>query len=263
MSTSSITPPTPPATPSRIDYSQVGDGTGTGGFVNTGEYDNASRYPYGRMPSSAVGKPLYKSLSEILTYEENLYNNEPAKWIQLEKLYKSAGYSNWKDAITGASMDMEKEGRSWEEFLNARAANPVIQKLVAANGNGSGGGPFYSRDTSVNLSSASEAARIADQTFTQEMGRTASNQEAADFQKALNAQQRANPQVSIQQGTQTKGSRVSRSSQSGGFDPTRFAREYAQSQEGYGEQFAGVTFMDVIDKAISDPNALDQIIAGG
>jgi hypothetical protein len=206
--------------------------------------------------------PEIVSIDKVMMIETDLYNNDPAKWEELSKLYKAAGYTSWKDAVEGASYDANKGSRSFMQFLQDRANDPIVQRLVGASGGG-GGGPFYSRDTSVNLSSASEAARIADQTFTSEMGRTASNQEAAAFQKALNAQERANPQVSTQSGTQTKGSRVSRSSQSGGFDPTRFAREYAQSQEGYAEQFAGVTFMDVIDKAISDPNALDQIIAGG
>ena len=242
-------------------WDQIGNGSSSGGFVSTGKMVQKLQYQTGS-GTYRTEAPEMIPISTLANYEADLYNNNPAQWVQLEKLYKSAGYSSWKDAIEGASMDNDKYDRSWQDFLEARAANPIIQKLVAAGGSG-GGGPFYSRDTSVNLSSASEAAQIADQTFIQEMGRTASNQEAADFQKALNAQQRANPQISTQSGTQTRGSRVSKSSQAGGFDPTRFAREYAQSQEGYAEQFAGVTFMDVIDKAISNPNALDQIIAGG
>lgn len=244
-----------------INWNTIGGGS-SGMLINTGEMEQKLQYQTGS-GTYRTEAPRMIDAASLEKYEADLYNNNPAQWVQLEKLYKSAGYSNWKDAVMGAAMDNDKYDRSWEDFLKARAANPVIQKLVASGGSGGGGGPFYSRDTSVNLSSASEAAQIADQTFVQELGRTASNKEAADFQKALNAQQAANPQVSIQSGTQTQGSRVSKSKQTGGFDPTRFAREYAQSQEGYGERFAGITFMDVIDKAISDPNALDQIIAGG
>jgi hypothetical protein len=243
------------------DYTAIGGG-GSGMLVNTGEVEQKLQYQTGS-GTYRVEAPKMIDAATLETYEADLFNNNPAQWESLYKLYKSAGYSSWKEAVVGASMDNDKYNRSWEDFLKARAANPVIQKLVAASGSGGSGGPFYSRDTSVNLSSLSEAAQIADQTFTQELGRTASDQEAAAFQKALNKQQQMNPQVSIQSGTQTKGSRVSQSKQTGGFDATRFAREYAQSQEGYGERFAGITFMDVIDKAISDPNALDQIIAGG
>jgi hypothetical protein len=254
------------------DYSTAGGGQGgTAMTVNTGEFVPSSKtyYQAGSENGTVTVSDPYtlvpeiKNIDSVLMIEADLFNNDPARWQQLHKLYTSAGYSTWKEAVEGASMDANKDSRSFMQFLEDRAKNPIIQKLVAASGSGGSGGPFYSRDTSVNLSSLSEAAQVADQTFTQELGRTASDQEAAAFQKALNKQQQMNPQVSIQSGTQTKGSRVSQSKQTGGFDATRFAREYAQSQEGYGEHFAGVTFMDVIDKAISDPNTLDQIIAGG
>lgn len=254
------------------DYGSAGSGTGTNMTVNTGKFVPSSKtyYQAGSAQGTVVSEDPYNlvpeivSIDKVMMIETDLYNNEPAKWEELRKLYTSAGYTSWKDAVEGASFDSNKTGRSFMQFLTDRANDPIVQRLVAAGGSGgSGGGPFYSRDTSVNLSSASEAAQIADQTFTQELGRTASDKEAAAFQKALNAQQQANPQVSIQSGTQSSGSRVSKSKQTGGFDATRFAREYAQSQEGYGERFAGFTFMNVIDKAISDPNALDQIIAGG
>ena len=260
MSTPTTNPAAPQTGSTIPNWNLIGDGSNSGGYVNTGKMVQKLQYQTGS-GTYRTESPEMIPITTLAEYEADLFNNNPTEWVQLEKLYKSAGYSSWKEALDGAAMDNDKYNRSWQEFLEARAANPIIQKLVAAGG--SGGGPFYSRDTSVNLSSLSEAAQIADQTFGQELGRTASTQEAADFQKALNAQQRANPQVSIQSGTQTKGSRVSKSSQTGGFDATRFAREYAQSQEGYGERFAGITFMDVIDKAISDPNALDQIIAGG
>ena len=253
------------------DYSTAGNGTGTNMTVNTGKFVPSKKtyYQAGSAQGTVVSEDPYNLVPEIvnidavMAIETDMYNNDPAKWEQLHKLYTSAGYSSWKDAVEGASFDSNKNNRSFMQFLEDRAKDPIVQRLVAAGGSGGSGGPFYSRDTSVNLSSASEAAQIADQTFVQELGRTASDKEAAAFQKALNAQQAANPQVSIQSGTQSSGSRVSKSKQTGGFDATRFAREYAQSQEGYAERFAGFTFMNVIDKSISNPNALDKIIAGG
>jgi hypothetical protein len=35
------------------------------------------------------------------------------------------------------------------------------------------------------------------------------------------------------------------------------------SQEGYAERFAGMTFMNILDKAIAEPNAIDDLIASG
>lgn len=180
----------------------------------------------------------------------------------ISDLVKDAGFSSWSEALAAASMDPEKDNRSWREYLQERAKTPELWKEFNDRDGGGSGGAFSSTSTSVNLSSRSQAASIADENFKSQLGRTASKQEIMDFQEALNEQQKRNPSVTKTSGYSSKGSSTSTSTSSGGFDYTRFARQYAQSQPEFQDRYAAVKFMDILDKAISDPNTIDALVGG-
>jgi hypothetical protein len=195
-------------------------------------------------------------LSELESLPDQLYAaGELTELKSLADLVKDAGFSSWSEALNAAAMDPEKESRSWREYLQVRAQTPELWKEFNDR-NGSGGGS--STTTTTNLSSRSEAAVIADENFRKQLGRTASKEEIMAFQDALNEQQRNNP--SVTRSNSFKGGSTSVSS--GGFDFTRFARQYAQSQPEFKDRYAAVKFMDALDKAISDPNSLDDLIGG-
>lgn len=210
-------------------------------------------------PEGLQKVPLDVALGAI----SDMRANDPKRYSQLEKLVDANGFSSFEDALEVAAFDLGSGERSWEQFLGARAQNPAVQAEYAKRQGGSGGGPFSSTNTQRNLSSVTQAGAVMDTSFRSELGRTGTKQEAVDFQKALNEQQSKNPTVSRTSGYSSGGSSTSNTVTTGGFDPTRFAQEYARSQEGYAERFAGISFMKILDDAISNPNIIDKIVGEG
>lgn len=205
-------------------------------------------------------------VSEVLLNINKARANNPNLYAQLEKLVDRNGFSSFQDALEIAAFDANSGGRSWEDFLTARADNPVIKNEFLKNqrGSGGGGGAFSSTNTQRTLSSVSQAGAAMDNSFRAELGRTGTKDEAVAFQKALNEQQSKNPTVSRTSGySDGSGSSTSSTTTTGTFDPTRFAQEYARSQEGYAERFAGISFMKILDDAISNPNIIERIVGEG
>jgi hypothetical protein len=233
---------------------------GANAVVGTGNY-TYHRIGRADLPDGQVSNrtPVYQSIDELKDLPAQLYaNGDIAGYKGLMELVKNSGFTSWSQALQSAAMDTEKSNRSWEEYLRWHASLPGVQEFVKTQGSG---GPTSYTNTSVNKSSLTEAGRIADENFKSELGRGASADEVAAFQKALNEQQAANPTVQQQYNSGGKNQSI-RSTTSGGFDYTRFAREYAQSQEGYAERYAGQTFMKILDTAIGNPNALDRMVSG-
>ena len=209
-------------------------------------------------PDTAIdpSKPVGPTNPTWADYDIWLQANDQEQYVGLRKTMKAAGYSSWSSVLKGASFT----GSPINDFLAEQVQ--TRQSLGLGTGSGSGG-PYTTRTSNVSLSSESAAGATLEPAYQSELGRGATDAEIKKFQKQLNAQQMAAPSESVTHGTSAGRSSTSQSTTTTGFDPTRFARQYAQSQEGYAERYAGLTFMDILDKTISDPNALDQIIAGG
>ncbi len=250
---------------------QFGAGTsgkgGTGGFgggalvINVGGTDLTMQGP---VPVRGSTISVDDFLAEYGTDNLVLHGNM-AQAIANEKLAKAAGYPSFEDAIRAAASDPERATRTWREFLVAQAQawkDAGVDFLQEGGGGGGGGGPFSYSDTTISLSSLSEAGAIADQVYQSELGRRASDEEIRAFHKALNAAQKRNPSTSTTTGVASGSSRTSTTQSRSGFNPERFAVEYAQSNPEYAETFAATTFMQVLDKAIAQPNALDELIGG-
>lgn len=137
--------------------------------------------------------------------------------------------------------------------------DPGVEQSVTYGGGG--GGPYTQRSTDVNLSSADEAGAYADAASEQQLGRIATNAERKDFQSALNRMEKQNPTKTVVHGS--GGSNDKRTSRTtGGFDIQSFARDWARGQKDYAETYAATTFMDILDKVISNPSSIDQTIQG-
>lgn len=207
-------------------------------------------------PNDAVDptKPVSQSNPTWGDYDAWLKANDPQQYAGLRKTMKAAGYSSWSSVLKGASFTSSP----LNDFLSQQAQ---VNKSLG-NGPGSGG-PYTTRTSNVSLSSESSAGATLEPAYQSELGRGATDAEVKKFQRALNAQQMASPSQSVTHGNSSGKSSTSQSTTTTGFDPTKFATKYAQSQEGYAERYAGLTFMNILDKSIADPNSLDQIIAGG
>lgn len=185
-------------------------------------------------------QPQYETQEVLLESLSDMMVNNPDEYRVLEEQLKDTRFGSWESFFDAAS----RQDRPWDEYLFTRAA------YDRQYDRGRGGGP----SSQTNLSSESQAGALLDQAFTQYLGRTASDEEVKVWQELLNQAQRANP---------TRNSGGANNVTTGGFDPTRFAREYAQSQEGYAERFAAVTFMDALDAALANRgNYMEQFAKG-
>lgn len=248
-------------------------GTGdAGGTVNTGAKHSVSYTTTLGLALASGG--VGTTTQELWTFDtvDNLKGLPRLLWDQgnmeeslgLIKLAKAAGYSSWDAAMAGAANDPLKSERGFREFLQAQAERVKALGIdLDGSGGGGGDGPFSYTTTSRTISDESSAAALADKVWQEELGRMASDDEIRAFQKALNAYEQANPSVNTQAGVVSGNNRTASSTTTGGFDPTRFATEYARSRPDYAEHFAGVQFMSLLDRAISTPNALDDLIGGG
>ena len=189
----------------------------------------------------AENQPDYRTQEELLEEMRNRMAQQPEEYDELDELLLDTRFNSWEEFFDSAS----RQNTPWREYLTFRAG------LGEGRGRGGGGGGPTS---SVTLTNEAVAGAQLDATFTQYLGRTASDDEVQTYQKLLNAQERANPL------RRTNGAN---NVTSGGFDPTRFAREYAQSQEGYAERFAAVNFMSALDKALANRGtALEEFAKG-
>lgn len=240
------------------------DGAQAGGAatIGTGTYHTVQQYQTGSgLYDSYV--PKLQNADSIADLPDRLFaEGRVQEFEDLAKLVKKAGFTSWNQAVAAATMDPDKDKRSWEQYLQWRASDPDIQAWLKQNGEGGSGGVSNSTSVSTDLSSRSEAANIADANFRSQLGRTASKQEIMDFQEALNEQQSNNPSVTRSRTVSGKGSSSSNSTTTGGFDYTRFARQYAQQQPEFKDRYAAITFMDILDTAISDPNSIDALVKG-
>lgn len=240
-----------------------GSGSGSGGYVNPGTTASTQRY-VGSMLMT-VTEPAWQSIDAIKDLPTSLWNQGQYQQARdLMKLVESAGFATFEEALLGASQDPQRNDRSWEQYLRDRAADPQLQALLAADKDKAGGqgGPYRYEDTTTSLSPESAAAADLDTIFQSELGRRATDEEIRAYTIALNEQQKKNPSTSVTSGVQTGNNRTASTTSTAAFDPTRFATEWAQSQPEWAETQAATTFMDLLDRAISSPNKLDDIASG-
>ena len=188
--------------------------------------------------------PIYETQESILEGLATLDATDPGEFKKLNDLLRLTRFDSWESFLDSAALS----GQPWDEYLEFRVKTD--QGLYGTGGGGGGG-----TSSQVYLSSESQAGQMLDQAFTNYLGRTATDEEVATWQELLNEAQRQNPTVTTSSGRS--------SVTQGAFDATRFAREYAQSQEGYAERYAALNFMNSLDRVLSGSrNSLDEFAEG-
>jgi hypothetical protein len=248
---------------------QFAANNGMGGLtLGTGQMNPGSTI---RMPKrgtfTTAPSPMTVSFDQEAKRVEGLqYSTNPSdirEYLDLAETSKRAGFPSLTAAMQAAASDPDKGGRSWQQYLKDRAQVLKDMGIDTGGKRGGSGGPFSSTNTSITQLSDSQASAMGDPVFRSELGRTMANDEVGDFRKALNQQYQKNPTVTSSSGySDGKGSSTSTTTTRGGFDPSRFARQYAMSQEGWAERYTGVRFMEILDQALSNPNSLDDMIRG-
>jgi hypothetical protein len=175
---------------------------------------------------------------------------------------KSAAQKVWGDAV------------DWTQTIDATSSNPEDYLDILDPSDYQGATKKYGttkqRDERVTQYSPSSAAQIVSDTMEQESGRTASANEIAAGTAAMNAAAMKEP--GIFEGTTTTspggkgfelGQSVTKGTQTTGFDPTMFARNFARSQPDFAESFAAKNFLKLISGLLTDPNAIGAVVGDG
>ena len=197
-----------------------------------------------------------------------LKNNDRARYDQFiteivaRGVPKSAAQKVWNDAV------------DWTQTLGTNSSNPedYLDKLDPSDYQGATKkyGTTKVRDERVTKYSPSSGAQVVSDTMEQELGRTASANEIAAGTAAMNAAAMKEP--SIFEGTTTTapggkgfelGSTSTKGTQTTGFDPTMFARNFARSQPDFAESFAAKNFLKLVSGLLTDPNAIGQVVGDG
>ena len=197
-----------------------------------------------------------------------LKNNNKARYDQFllelaaRGVSKSAAQKVWNDAV------------DWTQTLGSNSSNPEDYLDILDPSDYQGATKKYGtqkqRDERVTQYSPSAGAQTISDTMEQELGRTASANEIAAGTAAMNTAAAKEP--SIFEGTTTTapggkgfelGSTTTKGTQTTGFDPTMFARNFARSQPDFAESFAAKNFLKLISGLLTDPNAIGQVVSDG
>jgi hypothetical protein len=124
---------------------------------------------------------------------------------------------------------------------------PGLGKRRSSGGGGGGGGGGYSGPvTQTRLTDPTTAENLLDTSLKNYLGRSATGKEKQAFLKALNRYEIENPTVTTPVGP---GGTVT----TGGAQPTVFAEQFAQAQEGAAEYQAATTYLDSFLGALGNP----------
>lgn len=219
------------------------------------------------------------SVAEAKNYFKNLRETNQAAYDALVNAAKIRGLpadSKSIKKIMDAAVD-------WTQSLNnplrsqADGIDPAAYLDYLKPGSidfGDSAGPKYGTSKQITEQttqySPSSGAQTISDTMEQELGRTASAAEIAAGTTGLNAAAMKEP--SKYEGTTTTspggkgislGQTVTKGTQTTGFDPTMFARNFARSQPDFAESFAAKTFLKLVSGLLTDPNAIGQVVSDG
>lgn len=115
--------------------------------------------------------------------------------------------------------------------------------------------------------STSAAAQQISDTMEKELGRTATQAEIDAYTAAVNAEAAKAPSTYTGFTTTSPGVKgaelgvsTSKGTQTTGFDPTMFARNFARSQPDYAESFAAKNVLGIIEGLLSDRTAIGKVV---
>ena len=202
------------------------------------------------------GKAWFKFLKNN---DKQRYNEYIAE-IVARGVPKSAAAKVWSDAL------------EWVSSIGSPSSKPTDYFDVMDPSDYQGATKKYGtqkqRDERVTQYSPSGAAQIVSDAMEQESGRTASASEIAAGTAAMNAAAMKEP--GIFEGTTTTapggkgfelGSTTTKGTQTTGFDPTMFARNFARSQPDFAESFAAKNMLKIVSNLLTDRNAIGNVVS--
>lgn len=150
--------------------------------------------------------------------------------------------NQWVRALNIASDRLTKEGLKITPFqafdtMLSQAAQFGGLPAGGAGGSGAGGSGAPAIKGQVNLTDPGTAKLLVDQALESYLGRKANERELMAFETALNKREMKSP-------TSTEVTEGGIAVSGGGFNPSAFAEQYAQGQEGAGEYQAATTLLD-------------------
>lgn len=239
----------------------VGPATGNQRYVYMGKVQD-QRWP-GFPFKTNVKKKV--DVDQLVPISDARYMMETLAPAAKQRLYDTATRyyggeqweSSWLDNIWERAINVSANSYA---YANKRV-DPVtafemivadLEKSGARPGGRGGGvaGPTTTRQVSesVNLTDPGTARTLLKNSLTQYLGRDATDKEQATFMRALNAAEERSPTVTEAVTTTTPGKGTSmvrsRTKTRGGFNPSTFAQEYAQGQEGAAEYQAATSLLD-------------------
>jgi hypothetical protein len=217
-----------------------------------------------RSPSDVEAKRWFKFVGARAKKgtQARKYYDDFVSALQNAGVPKKDWQSVWDDAI------------DWTQTYGSGSDGKPIKFLIGWNPSDykddGDTGPKYgttkSKQTTVTEYSTSAAASDLTTAYKSELGREAGAADIAAYQAAVNKQAKGEPAVYTSTTTTAPGGKgvISTSKSTAvsqtGFDPTRFAIEYARSNPEYAENFAVRNFMKLIDQSLSDPNRIGQVV---
>lgn len=168
---------------------------------------------------------------------------------------------SWQDNVWEQAIQVSANAKAYanQNVTPVDAFQMIVSDMSKASGGGRGGGgggggaagPTTTTTTSksVSLTDPGSARALVNKSLTDYLGREATEAEQEKFLSALNAAERRSPTVTRQTTRSVPGRGTSTVTQEvetqQGFNPSTFAQEYAQSQEGAAEYQAATNLLDV------------------
>lgn len=215
--------------------------------------------PPSRFASPDEAKDWFKYLP---TKNKALYNDFIAD-LARKGIAKKYAQKVWDDAV------------GWTQSLGSTSGNPfeylnvMDPSVYTTTGTGPKYGTQANKDTRITQYSGSSAAQQINDEMERRLGRRATQAEINDYVKGVNLASKKEPSIyegttttAAPKGKNTLGSSTATGTQSTGFDPTMFARNFAMSRPDYAESFAANTFLGLVEKLLKDPNAIGKVVEG-
>jgi hypothetical protein len=190
---------------------------------------------------------------------------------------RSKWNSVWKDAVDWTQTPGSGSNGNPAAYL------AVLDPLDYAD-KGSEGPKYGTRkqkQITTNQYSPSQAGSAINQMIESEIGRTATKEEIDAYLAGVNAAAKKSPSISSQTITTAPGkgnlvpagaksgakatspnlgSTTIESTESGGFDPSMYALNFARSRPDFAESFATKAVLGIIQKVLKDPNAIGNVV---
>jgi hypothetical protein len=218
----------------------------------------------GRSPSDVEAKRWFKFVGARAKKgtQARKYYDDFVNALKNAGVDKKDWQSVWDDAI------------DWTQTYGSGSDGKPIKFLIGwspedykdKDGSGPKYGTTKAQQTTVTEYSTSSAAADITSAYKSELGREAGAAEISAYQAAVNKQAKGEPAVYTSTTTTApgKGGVISTSKSTAvsqtGFDPTRFAIEYARSNPDFAENYAAKNFIKLIDQALTDPNRIGTVV---